>query len=277
MSPVLSVLHEIQNAERVTCTRLILVLTPEQIDNVRIVMVRTRNPLNVGASARAMSNFGFLNLRMVQPYDAAFREARSAVDAEPVLTAAVEFEDVAHAVADCSLVVGTTGGGSRHTLEPIQRLETGAEVVRHHLQSGGKVAMLFGSEKVGLSNDDLNHCHLLLRIPTRSEHLSMNLGQSVAICLYELVRDAEMVKAAPLGPRLATAEERERFLAVLLHALSLSNYFPLGTQHTTEQRLRRLLRHIPVTQRDLQEWLGLIRQIVWKLESSHSKASHPIE
>jgi TrmH family RNA methyltransferase len=254
------------------------VLTPEQIGNVRIVMVRTRNPLNVGASARAMSNFGFLNLRVVQPYDAAFREARSAVDAEPVLTAAVEFQDVAHAIADCSLIVGTTAGGARHTLEPIQRLEAGAEIIRQHLQSGGKVAMLFGSEKVGLSNDDLNHCHLLLRIPTRTEHLSMNLGQSVAISLYELVRDsADTAKAIPLGPRRATAEERDRFLALLLHALSLSNYFPRGTQHSTEQRLRRLLRHVPVTQRDLQEWLGLIRQIVWKLESSQSQTSHPHE
>lgn len=238
-------------------------------------MVRTRNPLNVGAAARAMSNFGFLNLRVVQPYDAAFREARSAVDAVPVLTAAVEFEDVANAVADCSLVVGTTAGGARHTLEPIQRLEAGAEMIRHHLRSGGKVAMLFGSEKVGLSNDDLNHCHLLLRIPTRTEHLSMNLGQSVAISLYELVRDPEMANAIALGPRRATAEERERFLALLLHALSLSNYVAHGTEHTTEQRLRRLLRHIPVTQRDLQEWLGLIRQIVWKLESSQTQASHP--
>ena len=137
------------NLHRRACTRLNLVLTPEQIDNMRIVMVRTRNPLNVGAVARAMSNFGFLNLRMVQPYDAAFREARSAVDAEQVLAAAAEFEDVARAVADCSLVVGTTGGGARHTLEPIQRLETAATIIRQHLQSGEKVAMLFGSEKVG--------------------------------------------------------------------------------------------------------------------------------
>ncbi len=243
---------------------------------MRVVMVRTRNPLNVGAAARAMSNFGFLNLRMVRPYDASFREARSAVDAESVLTAAVEFGDVAQAVADCSLVVGTTAGGARHTLEPIQRLEAGAEIIRQYLQSGEKVAMLFGSEKVGLSNDDLNHCQLLLRIPTRTEHLSMNLGQSVAISLYELVREsAESANAIALGPTLATVEERERFLSVLLHALSLSNYFPRGTQLPTEQRLRRLLRHIPVTRRDLQEWLGLIRQIVWKLESSQQQASRP--
>ena len=253
-----------------------VVLTPEQIDNMRIVMVRTRNPLNVGAVARAMSNFGFLNLRMVQPYDAAFREARSAVDAEQVLAAAAEFEDVARAVADCSLVVGTTGGGARHTLEPIQRLETAAKMIRHHLQSGEKVAMLFGSEKVGLSNDDLNHCQILLRIPTRTEHLSMNLGQAVAITLYELVRNPAETFIAHKAA-LATVEERERFLALLLHALSLSNYVLHGTQLATEQRLRRLLRHVPVTQRDLQEWLGLIRQIVWKLDSYRSEPSRPNE
>jgi TrmH family RNA methyltransferase len=247
------------------------VLTSEQIEKMRIVMVRTRNPLNVGAAARAMSNFGFLNLRMVRPFDAAFREARSAVDAEPVLTAAVEFDDVAQAVADCSLVVGTTAGGARHTLEPIQRLEAGAEIIRHYLRSGEKVAMLFGSEKVGLSNDDLNHCQLLLRIPTRTEHLSMNLGQTVAVTMYELVRDsAETVNTIASDAPLATAEERERFLSVLLHALSLSDYVPRGTQLSTEQKLRRLLRHMPVTQRDLQEWLGLIRQIVWKLDTQAS-------
>jgi TrmH family RNA methyltransferase len=252
------------------------VLTPGQIDNVRIVMVRTRNPLNVGAAARAMSNFGFLNLRMVRPYDASYREARSAVDAEPVLTAAVEFEEIAQAIADCSLVAGTTGGGARHTLEQIQRLEAGAEIIRHHLRAGEKVAILFGSEKVGLSNDDLNHCQLLLRIPTRSQHLSMNLGQAVAVTLYELVRDfPEISNAVALRARLATVEERERFLAVLLQAISLSDNVPLGTLQSTEQKLRRLLWHIPVTQRDLQVWLGLVRQIVWKLDSSQSQTNHP--
>ena len=78
-----------------------------------MVLVAARNPLNIGAAARAMSNFGFLRLRVVNRYDVAFREARSAVGAPALLENAEEFSSVAEAVADCSLVVGTTAGGPR--------------------------------------------------------------------------------------------------------------------------------------------------------------------
>src|ERR1051326_4863935 len=135
-----------------------------------------------------MSNFGFSRLRVVNPYGAAFREARSAVGAAELLAHAEEYKSVAEAVADCALVVGTTAGRHRKLQHPIRRLEHGALVIRKQLGAGG-VALVFGSEKRGLSNQDLSHCHWLLRIPTREEHMSMNLGQAVTVCLYELVRD----------------------------------------------------------------------------------------
>src|SRR5580693_7447335 len=115
------------------------------LNNLSVVLVATRNPLNIGAAARAMSNFGFPRLRVVHPYDVAFREARSAVDAEPVLTAAEEFDQITDAIADCSLVVGTTGGARRQLDEPLSTLEQGAEMVRAALRSGSRVAVLFGS------------------------------------------------------------------------------------------------------------------------------------
>ena len=87
---------------------------PAEFENLRVVLVNARNPLNIGAAARAMSNFGFYRLRVVNPFDAAFREARSAVGAAAVLTAAEEYKTVAEAVADCSLVVGTTEIGRAH-------------------------------------------------------------------------------------------------------------------------------------------------------------------
>ena len=154
-----------------------------------MVLVATRNPLNIGAAARAMSNFGFPSLRVVNPHEAAFREARSAVGAAVLLERAEEYGSVAEAVADCALVVGTTSGHHRELQHPLRRLEEGAQLIRGGLPSGN-VALMFGSEKRGLSNEDLSHCHWLLRIPTREEHTSMNLGQAVAVCLYELVRDA---------------------------------------------------------------------------------------
>src|SRR5581483_7865286 len=167
-----------------------------------------RNPLNIGAAARALSNFGFTSLRVVNPYEIAFREARSAVGASGLLKNAQEFQSVPDAVAECSLVVGTTALGHRELRHPLRRLEQGAGIIRKQLASG-RVALLFGSEKVGLSNRDLSHCHWLMRIPTREGHGSMNLGQAVAVCLYELVRDTK--SAAQSGQQnLAPAGDLER-------------------------------------------------------------------
>ena len=95
---------------------------------------------------------------------------------------------MAEAVADCGLVVGTTAIQHRELQHPLRRLEYGARLIRKQLASE-RVALLFGAEKTGLSNDDLSHCHWLMHIPTREQHSSMNLGQAVAVCLYELMRD----------------------------------------------------------------------------------------
>jgi len=163
---------------------------PAEFDRLRVILVAPRNPLNIGAAARAMSNFGFLRLRVVIPYEAAFREARSAVGASALLSNAEEYKSVAEAVADCTLVVGTTAVRHRELQHPLKQLEYGARLIREQLRSN-RVALLFGSEKFGLSNQDLSHCHWLVCIPTREENISMNLGQAVAVCLYELVRDAK--------------------------------------------------------------------------------------
>ena len=161
------------------------------LDHLRVVLVRARNPLNIGAAARAMSNFGVSRLRVVNPYEVAFREARSAVGAAELLAKAEQFKSVAEAVADCALVVGTTAVGARDLQQPLRRMEVGARTIRRQLASA-PVAILFGSERVGLSRNDLSHCHWLMRIPTREEHRSMNLAQAVAICLYELVRPGKL-------------------------------------------------------------------------------------
>jgi len=170
-----------------------------QSDNLRVVLVSARNPLNIGAAARAMSNFGFLRLGVVNPYEVAFRKAKSAVGAAALLEQAEEYKSVAEAVADCTLVVGTTAVRHRELQHPLRRLEYGARLIRKRLQSS-RVALLFGSEKYGLSRRDLSHCHWLMRIPTRDEHILMNLGQAVAICLYELIRD-DRVAGAQRGLR----------------------------------------------------------------------------
>lgn len=227
-----------------------------------VVLVGSRNPLNIGAAARAMANFGFARLRVAHPYPAAFREARSAVGAGAVLEAAEEFACVADAVADCSLVAGTTGGGQRNPREPLQRLEAGAERIREQARAGGRVAVVFGSEKVGLPNEDLKRCQVLLRIPTSSEQPSMNLGQAVAVVLYELVREraAETAEQAAL----ATAEERERLIGVVTETLTASGYPRGAGGSAVEEKTRRLVQHMNLTPEDLHEWLGMFRKMQWK-------------
>ncbi len=228
-----------------------------------MVLVSARNPLNIGAAARAMSNFGFLHLRVVNPYEIAWREARSAVGASAVLAQAEEYKTVAEAVADCVLVVGSTAVGHRELQHPLRSLEDAAPRIRRQL-AAGRVALLFGSEKRGLSNDDLSHCHWLLRIPTREQHAAMNLGQAVAVCCYELVRGTKTMPVAKQLPA-ATAREVERFTATLLDALRASGYVNPRTAAITEQKVRRLVRRLHLDASDAEVWLGIVRQILWKL------------
>jgi TrmH family RNA methyltransferase len=230
------------------------------------VLVATRNPLNIGAAARAMANFGVSHLRVVNPYEVAFREARSAVGAAPLLEAAEEFSSVADAVADCRLVVGTTSLGRRELQHPLRRLEYGARLIQKGLASG-PVGLLFGSEKFGLSNQDLSHCHWLMRIPTVDLNLSMNLGQAVALCLYELARDAKAAQARPEKSKRAEAAQDEQITTLLLEALSRSGYVNPLTASSTEEKTRRIVRHLNVTARDAPVLLGMLRQILWKLRT----------
>jgi tRNA/rRNA methyltransferase len=244
-----------------------------EFDGLRVVLVNTRNPLNIGAAARAMSNFGFLHLRVVNPFALAFREARSAVGAAPLLVQAEEFKSLAEAVADCSLVVGTSAVGRRDPQHPVRDLPQGGRMIRKRLGQD-RVALLFGSEKRGLSNDDLSHCHWLLRVPTREEHRSMNLGQAVAVCLYELAREGRSVPARGKAA-LAMAGDLERLTSLLLGALRVSGYLKPKVDSESksraaapaEEKIRRLIRRMNLSAPDAELLLGMVRQILWKIKT----------
>src|SRR5580692_12627760 len=199
-----------------------------EFDRVVVVLVRARNPNNIGAVARAMHDFGFRHLRVVNEYAVPFEAARSAVDASEVLTGALVFGSVADAVSDCTLVVGTTAVGERALQHPVQVLPEAGRTVRKELaREDGRVALLFGSEKTGLSNDELSHCHWLLTIPMEEHeavrHPSMNLGQAVAVCLYELVRE-QKTRAVDGDSAGATAGDVERLTGLLGEVLEAIGY-----------------------------------------------------
>ena len=239
-----------------------------ELDNLRVVLVATRNPLNIGAAARAMSNFGVRRLRVVNPYEVAFREARSAVGAAALLAKAEQYESVAEAVKDCRLVVGTTAAGRRELQHRLQPLNAGARTIQRQLKTG-PVALLFGSEKVGLSNHELSHCHWLMRIPTQEDHGSMNLGQAVAVCLYELVRGQRTASAKTAPEKKAkpsaTSGDVERLTQLLFEVLGASGYVKPRTAVATQEKLRRLVRRMELNANDTELCLGMLRQMAWKL------------
>ena len=213
-----------------------------------------------------MQNFGCETLRVVNPYQVAFREAVSAVSAAPILKAAKEFPTVAEAVADCGLVVGTTSIGHRELQHPLHLLPAGARLVRKALTTN-KVGILFGSEKFGLSNEDLSHCQWLMRIPTVDQKRSMNLGQAVAVCLYEIARKPVRT-LAPSTFKPANMGEVEQITQMLLEAGRRSGYVNPVVGTSTENKVRRMVRRLHITGRDVSMWLGILRQILWKLDGN---------
>ena len=191
------------------------------------------------------------------------------------MEACKEFATVAETVADCAVVVGTTAIRHRQLQQPVKLLAQGARTIRARLLRS-PVAILFGSEKWGLSNDSLSHCHWVLHIPTREEHQSMNLGQAVAVCLYELVR-AEGRRATAAMPESLRLEKPaslgvvERITATLLAALRSSEYINPKTGQLAEEKLRRMIRRMTFHESDAEVFLGMLHKIVWKLQQEKEK------
>jgi TrmH family RNA methyltransferase len=215
-----------------------------------------------------MHDFGFRHLRVVNDYAVPFESTRSAVDASAVLANAKLYSSVAEAIADCTLVVGTTAVGERALEHPLHALPEAGERIQSELsRDNGRVALLFGSEKTGLSNDELSHCHWLLTIPMHEHkdlrHPSMNLGQAVAVCLYELIRVPGRHSAKGV-PDVAEAAEVERFLALLTEMLEETGYTRRHPSNCDEAQIRRLVLRMGLSANDIPVWMGIVRQALWK-------------
>lgn len=233
-----------------------------------VVLVMPRNPLNIGAAARAMANFGFRRLTVVAPYAPTWREARSAVGAPEILLNAVETATLGEAVAGATLVAGTGTLTYRKPEQRVVKLPDLAPLVAQEMARGGRVAVVFGPEKHGLTREDLSYCHILVEIPTDERQPSMNLGQAVAVCLYELAArvdcgarpdkaDADLT-AAPSG-RL------DLLSGVVEETMRAVGYSPRTMQAANRHDLRLLLRRLTLSERDLRRVLGLFRRILWRL------------
>ncbi len=245
-------------------------LTPDQRDRIEIVLVSPRNPLNIGAAARAMANFGFERLAVVAPYEKHWREAQSAVGAEDLLQNATRAKRLAEVVADCTLVIGTGTLTHRKAEQPIVPLPELGSLVARELARGGHVALLFGSEKRGLTRDDLAYCQLLVVIPTEAQQPSMNLGQAVAVCLYELAARTDAVPSLP-GTNAADAPpassgDLDRLAGVIEEVMFAAGYSPAAMRAANRHDLRLLLRRLALNQADARRVLGLFRRALHKMK-----------
>ncbi len=232
-------------------------------DNLRIILVASRNSLNIGAAARAMYNFGFRDLWLVRPYVEAFQDARSAAGAAEVLQQAQVAGDMAAALGGADLVVAGSGLERRKQRHVQRQLPAGAAALRTHLEER-KAALVFGSEKSGLTREDLTFCDWVMTIPTRDECPSMNLGQAVAVCCYEIARNA---KPAPQlkTPASVSAADRERILQMLLPVLEESGFLHEGGAATQTMTLRRFVNRLRLAPEDARMLQGILRQVDWKL------------
>jgi tRNA/rRNA methyltransferase len=203
----------------------------------------------------------------VAPFEPNWREARSAVGAPELLGNAVKSATLAEAVADCTLVVGTGTLTYRKPEQSVIPLPDLAPLVRIELARGGRVALVFGSEKHGLTREDLSYCHLLVEIPTDPLQPSMNLGQAVAVCLYELTRHAKSTPAtsAPSVTSAATSGRLDLLSGVIEEAMRAAGYSPRAMQPANRHDLRLLLRRLSLSARDTRRILGLFRRILWRL------------
>ena len=257
-------------------------LTPAQTDRVDIVLVSPRNPLNIGAAARAMANFGFRRLSIVAPFATNWMEAKSAVGAPDLLREAKVYATLAEALAHATLVLGTGSLDRRRPEQAILGLPEAADQIRHAVHQAiprtspanttkpSQVAVLFGSEKHGLTTEDLSWCHALIVIDTHEAQPSINLGQAVAITLYELSRET----TAPSPDSTHTAlnlsnqpqtEQLERLAGIIEETMDAANYMTRGMRSANGEALRVLLRRLMPQDADLRRIMGLFRRILWQL------------
>ncbi|MGA2219272.1 MAG: TrmH family RNA methyltransferase [Terracidiphilus sp.] len=243
-----------------------------QHDRISVVLVSPRNPLNIGAAARAMANFGFRQLTIVAPYEPNWLETKSAIGAEDLLQTARRTATLAEAISNCTLVVGTGTLTWRKPEQQVVQLPDLVPLVDSELARHGRIAIVFGPEKHGLTRDDLARCHCLVEIPTDPRQPSMNLGQAVAVCLYELAvrcaNEETIPPAQPTAKRMAAGKDLELLAGVVEEAMAASNYRPIVSSQANARELRVMLRRLAPTERDARRILGVFRRILWRLKQT---------
>ncbi len=232
------------------------------MENIAVVMVETLYPENIGAAARACANFGVKDLVLVRPksLDQEKMRAMATKGGLPVLENMKIYENLEEALAPFNYVVGTTArlGRQRKVTETIREAAPRLVSLSHQ----NKIAILFGNEKWGLTNEDLYHCHLAVTIPT-AEAASLNVAQAVVIILYEIFNFKAEV---PLKkPTLATVQELEPMYRILKETLEAIDYVPHDNVVLWMTTIRRFLSRLELTSQEVRIIQGFCKNLLWHL------------
>jgi len=239
--------------------------------SIRIVLVAPRHPGNIGSAARAMKVMGLEQLRLVAPQEYPSSSADAlAAGADDVLAAATVYDDVRSAVADCGLVIGTTARNRELPWRVLEPRAAAEQIVA--ASSMTAVAILFGAERTGLSNDEIEQCQWLVTIPAAPAYGSLNLAMAVQIVAYELwlARRA----SAPINSRstpLASATEMERFYEHLAQVLEDIDFRDRTGEGYLLARLRRLFNRAVLDQNEV----NILRGILTAVQGRRRRAGDP--
>jgi tRNA/rRNA methyltransferase len=231
------------------------------LKNLRIVLVRPRGSGNIGAIARAMKNMGVNELAIVGTARTGSFWARAmAVHGRDILSQAQRYDTIRDAIADCTLVVGTTARSGlyrKHSQTPRELAPAIAAAANN-----GKVALIFGPEDHGLSNKDIEPCQLLLTIPANPEYLSLNVAQAVVICLYEVYL-AALAAPTPMEVQRAPADDVERLFDRMRRTLLKIGFLDSENPEHMLLAFRRILGRAGLEDKDVRIFTGMFRQIEW--------------
>jgi tRNA (cytidine32/uridine32-2'-O)-methyltransferase len=231
------------------------------LDNVRVVLVEPSHPGNIGGAARAMKTMGLSRLALVRPvrYPDPQAEWRAA-GAQDVLESVQIFDDVASAIADCVLTVGTSNR-ERSIPWPMLSAESAGEAIVTRANHG-PVALLFGRETSGLNNDELHRCQLHMQIPANPAYPSLNLAMAVQVACYELRKASIGDDRVPNWDRpAATAKQLQAMFEHMNGVLERLTFFDRDNPGQTPTRLRRLFNRIDPDDTEVQILRGICSQI----------------
>ncbi len=232
------------------------------LDNIKIVLVETSHPGNIGAVARAMKNMQMTKLYLVSPKIFPSAEATSrAAGSDDILAKAVVCDTLQEAVADCQLVIGASARCRTISWPELTPRECAEKIIVR--EPGNKVAILFGRENSGLKNHELDLCHFLLRIPCNHEYSSLNVASAVQVVCYELFVATGLQLPTEIGDKdadpLATAEQMESFYVHLYEALRDIGFMHPDKSKSIMRRLRRIYNRVQLDTKELDILRGILR------------------